>query len=345
MKKRVIAMLLAATMVLGLTACGAKESEPADSAPATEEAAAEESGEAVWPVAKNIEIICPANAGSGTDAVCRAIAAHWSEMYPNHNFTVINEASGGYTVAYEMGRNGDADGSTILVATTSAPLTYYFGMYEYLLPEDFTVINDIVPEGDALCIAVAADSPYETLDDLVEAAKANPNTISVGSGSGNIVYANVLCIEEALGCTFRKVDGADNSERISNVLGGFNDWAPLTPAVAVPYVESGDLRILAIAQDEKSVIYPDIPVFGEFGYMVGDAYIDQHYTVCATPDMSEEMAEAISGSLENLDENDLWKQTMENVLKGYTWEYADRSTSLEMVDALNNTCASLDLVQ
>ena len=101
-------------------------------------------------------------------------------------------------------------------------ITYYFGVYDHLVtdPEEFQIINCIKLESDMAAVCVKADSPYETLDDLVEAAKENPNSISVGTGSGNIVYAGTVNIENALGCTFRKVDGADNNERITNLLGG-----------------------------------------------------------------------------------------------------------------------------
>lgn len=348
--KRAIAILSAAAMGLSITACttaGESASEKKSSAKtSTETIEAEEKTAVEWPATKNVEIICPANAGSGTDGVCRALASHWGKMFPDHNFTVTNDASGGYTVAYEMGRNSDTDGSTILVGTPSMLMTYYFGVYDHLVtdPAEFQIINCLRIDTDVAAICVKADSPYESLDDLVEAAKANPNTISVGTGSGNIVYAGAISIEKALGCTFRKVDGADNNERITNLLGGFNDWAYLTPSVADQYVENGDMRILAYADNQRSKTYPDIPCLDELGYHM-DYSVPAGYILCCNPGMSEELAEVISATLPGLKEDDLWKTLLDTTFKGGTWDYVERSEGKEIVDGMQSFCDELGLGQ
>ena len=343
-RKKIWSFVCAVMMGAVLTGCSGSGQQPAEAGKTAAAAEKDQKNDNIWPVSKNVEIICPANAGSGTDGVCRALASYWGGMYPEHNFTVTNDASGGYTVAYEAGRNGDADGSTILVGTSSMPLTYYFGIYDHLVtdPNEFTIINTIMPKQDHIAICVKADSPYKTLDDLVAEAKANPNTVSVGTGAGNVVYAQVASVEAALGCTFRKVDGSDNSQRITNVLGGFNDWAPLLPSVAEQYVENGDMRILAICQAERSKTYPDIPTVVELGYEA-PKYVEQNYIICATPDMPEEMAEVISDSMKDLAENEMWITLFNTTFKGSTWEDCDREGGLKLVDELIAACEAIDL--
>ncbi|MDO4277832.1 MAG: tripartite tricarboxylate transporter substrate-binding protein [Lachnoclostridium edouardi] len=334
--KKLTTLLAAAALTFTLAGCSNSSAEGADSGGEAESAE--------WPATKNIEIICPANAGSGTDGVCRALASHWGKMFPDHNFTVINDASGGYTVAYEKGRNSDTDGSTILVGTPSMLITYYFGVYDHLVtdPEEFQIINCIKLESDMAAVCVKADSPYETLDDLVEAAKANPNSISVGTGSGNIVYAGTVNIENALGCSFRKVDGADNNERITNLLGGFNDWAYLTPQVADQYVQTGDIRILAYADNQRSVNYPDIPCFEELGYPL-NYQVPTGYILCANPGLSEEMAEAISSTLPGLKDDSMWKTLLNTTFKGGSWEYEEREEGIQTVKDMQIFCDDLGL--
>ncbi|RGZ01275.1 tripartite tricarboxylate transporter substrate-binding protein [Clostridium sp. AM58-1XD] len=345
--KRLLAVMLTAAMGLSLTACQGTTKDSSEGNPGqsvTEASEGKQDASVEWPTVKNVEIICPANAGSGTDGVCRALASHWGKMFPDHNFTVTNDASGGYTVAYEMGRNSDTDGSTILVGTPSMLMTYYFGVYDHLVtdPSEFQIINCIKVNTDVAAICVKADSPYQTLDDLVEAAKANPNTISVGTGSGNIVYAGALNIENALGCTFRKVDGADNNERITNLLGGFNDWAYLTPAVADQYVQNGDMRILAYAANERSKVYPDIPCFDELGYHM-EYDVPTGYILCCNPGMSDELAEAISATLPGLKDDEMWNTLLNTTFKGGTWDYVDRSGGIQIVKDMQTFCDDLGL--
>ncbi len=351
--KKALSVLLAAAMALSMTACQSSKSSggetnggEASSQAAESEKNEDEASQAApeWPTTKNVEIVCPANAGSGTDGICRALASHWGKMFPDHNFTVTNDASGGYTVAYEMGRNSETDGSTILVGTPSMLMTYYFGVYDHLVtdPEEFQIINCIKLQSDTVGICVKADSPYQTLDDLVEAAKAAPNTISVGTGSGNIVYAGALNIENALGVTFRKVDGADNNERITNLLGGFNDWAYLTPSVADQYVQNGDMRILAYAANERSKNYPDIPCFDELGYHM-EYEVPTGYILCCNPGMSDELAEAISATIPGLEEDEMWKTLLETTFKGGSWEYVERKEGIQIVKDMQTYCDELGL--
>lgn len=352
MKKSMVSLLLAAAMAATMTGCSGS-GKNAETAGGTQNAQTSQADagsgdkkatEGTWPATKNVEIVCPATAGSGTDGVCRALASHWGKMFPDHNFTVTNDASGGYTVAYEMGRNSDTDGSTILVGTPSMLMTYYFGVYDHLVtdPAEFQIINCVAPAIDTIGIYVKADSPYQTLDDLVEAAKENPDTISVGTGAGNIVYAGVLNIEDALGCTFRKVDGADNNERITNLLGGFNDWAYLQPSVADQYVQNGDMRVLAYADNERSKTYPDIPCFKELGYPMN--YVTPRgYILCCNPGMSEEMAEEISATLDGLEDDDMWKQLLDTTFKGATWEYVEREEGIKIVNDMKTFCDELGL--
>jgi tripartite-type tricarboxylate transporter receptor subunit TctC len=249
----------------------------------------------LWPTVRNVEIVVPATAGSGTDVAARALAAYWTRTL-GANFFITNDASGGYTVAYEMGRNANPDGSTLLIGTASLPLTYYFGTYDHLVTKDFSIMNVIKFIQDQGVIAVRADSPFKTLQDMVNYAKANPNTVSIGVGAGSMVYVTAMIWEETLGVTFRKVDGSDNNERIANLLGGHNDVALLGVATAVPYVENGDMRILAIGQDERSKLFPDIPSFAELGYPFKRNF-SQSYIVCGPKAVDEKVAQFICDSI------------------------------------------------
>jgi tripartite-type tricarboxylate transporter receptor subunit TctC len=286
-----------------------------------------------WPTVRNVEIVVPATAGSNTDVAARALAAYWTRTL-GANFFITNDASGGYTVAYEMGRNADPDGSTLLFGTYSLPFTYYFGTYDHLVTKDFSIMNVLQFIQDQSVIAVRTDSRFKTLQDMVDYAKANPNTVSIGVGAGSGPYVTAVVWEETLGITFRKVDGADNNERTANLLGGHNDLAMLPATVAVPYVKNGDMRILAIAQDERSKIFPDIPSFGELGYPV-IRESKQAYIVCGPKAVDEKVAQFISDSIKGFQDSPECQAIIEKgVFQGATYRYYTREESIKVVEDL-----------
>jgi tripartite-type tricarboxylate transporter receptor subunit TctC len=288
----------------------------------------------IWPTVRNVEIVVPATAGSGTDVAARALAAYWHRTL-GANFFITNDASGGYTVAYEMGRNADPDGSTLLFATASLPYVYYFDIYDHLVTEDFSIMNVLQFHVDQGCLVVQADSPFKTLKDLADYAKANPNRLSIGTGAGNMVYVSALTWEEALGgVVFRKVDGSDNNERTANLLGGHNDMATLAASVALPYVETGDMRILGIAQNERSKLFPDIPSWAELGYPL-KRESKQAYIVCGPKAVDEKVAQFICDSIKGFQDSPECKAILEKgPIMGAEYRYYTREESIKVVEDL-----------
>lgn len=335
MKKSLSLMLATVMLAMTLVGCAVNDGGAAGNGSGNVE---------TWPTTKNVELICPGSAGSTMDIVARALANHLEGQFDGVTFSVTNDSSGGQTVAFEMGRTADPDGSRLLLGTATMIFSYNYGIYDHLVtdPEEFTIIDDICFDQDQGVIVVRSDSPYETLDDLVNAAKEKPNTLTVGCGSGNIVYAQAVTIEHALGCTFRKVDGNDQSERITNLLGGFNDWAYIGAATALQYEESGDMRILAICQNDKSSVYPEIPTLADLGYPM-EKMIKQNYILCTTPNMPAEMAQVISDAIDGFENNAMLQQAFETALKGSTYTSVDRETAIAQVQELQDICVELGI--
>lgn len=105
---------------------------------------------------------------------------------------------------------------------------------------------------------VPSDSPYETINDLVDAAKANPGTITVGNGQGTPYYWQ-LAFQKATNTDFYTVHLGDTNELNVALLGGQVDVVVSRYTAVKPYLESGDFRMLCIAAEERSESAPDIP--------------------------------------------------------------------------------------
>ena len=277
--KKVLSIVTLLCLTASMSACSGSTSTPsATAAPQTsaETQAQKESSEApaadtadvkaAWPTG-DVKIIVPNPAGGSSDMNARLFADYVSKG-SGKNVVVINETGGRNTVGFETVRNAKPDGSTLLSFHGTALLNYYAGKIDYSIMDEsaYTFINFInqPSETTANCIAVSTSSPYETIEDLLNAAREKPGTISCGDGFGS--SAAVLCgqIELATGAKFKHVDAPDTTTRITNIIGGQITFAPLGYAQAIPYVESGDIRLLAM--DGTSQFDETIPTFDSLGY-------------------------------------------------------------------------------
>lgn len=293
MKKK-ISLLVMASMMLWLTACSSTASETSaeketvikETAGGKEDIEAD-SGDvkSAWPTG-DVKIVVPNAAGGSSDMAARLFAGYVSKE-SGKNVVVVNETGGSNTVGFETVRNAKPDGSTLLSFHSSALLNYFSGKISYSIMDEsaYTFVNFIYEpmETSVNCVAVSANSPYMTMEDLLDAARANSGTITCGDGYGSSAAVTCGQIELAANVKFKHVDAPDTTTRITNIIGGQIDWAPIGYANAQPYVESGDIRLLAmdgsIDFDEnvptlESLGYKDV-AFPTYGFVAGPAGMDQ----------------------------------------------------------------------
>jgi tripartite-type tricarboxylate transporter receptor subunit TctC len=271
----------------------------------------------IWPTTRNVEVHCYANAGSGTDAVGRVVNTYLSKKLGTTVY-MTNDSSGGGTVAYERVRNGPKDGSLLLWVNTNIIFQYYTKVYSHQVLEDFTCVAVFQVPIEQPVFLVKADSKYKTFKDLIDDAKARPNMISVPTGPMARYYASVVNLERILGVTFRKVDGADFGERVSSVLGGITDFFITLPNAADPYIQNGDLRALAYCWNEPSATLPNVPTMKDFGFTVPhEDFTDGYYMILGPKGMDEKVADAISESLNGIQDDQTSITVLKNLEGGY----------------------------
>ena len=142
---------------------------------------------------------------------------------------------------------------------------------------------------------VKADSPYQTMEDLIAAAKAAPGTISVGHGKFHSVpHLPLMLLEEKAGVTFNEVPTSGGSEAKAFVLGGSVDVGASVPSTIAGEVQEGRLRVLAVASDERVPEFPDAPTLKELGY---DVSMPAWYTIFCKSDVPENVRAALETAL------------------------------------------------
>ena len=214
--------------------------------------------------AQATECIAPSDPGGGWDFTCRTIGRLLSEQgLVEGNVKVTNMAGGVGAVTFGMVANERADDADLIVATSTVGITQ-IAQGRYPAPLD-TMRYLAMLGADVGVIAVASDSPYETLADLNEAIVADPSSVvTAGSSSvGGWDHIRLLLVAEQAGLedlpALRWVQFDGGTEAVTQMLGGQIDAVSTDLGEIAGFVESGDIRALAALSDEPIPAFPDIP--------------------------------------------------------------------------------------
>lgn len=261
MKRKVLALMMAAAMAVSLTACSDGSSAPAETkAAGTETTAAAESA---W-TNEQITAIVPYDAGGGTDTVMRALADAAKGSFKN--ITVENRAGAGGATGMLAGANSKPDGKTITMITVELATLEAMGTNAGLTYTQFKPIMMVNSACSAITVN-AKDDRFNTIEDFINYAK--DNEVSVGnSGNGAIWHLAAAGLAKETGAQFKHVgyDGAAGA--ITDLLGEHIDAVSVSYAEVANYVESGDLKVLAVMSDNRLESLPDVPTCKEAGYDV-----------------------------------------------------------------------------
>ncbi len=258
--------------------------------------------------AKPITFVVPYAPGGGSDIIFRVFdkIAVDNKILPQ-NMVIDNKAGGSGVVGKSYGKEKPADGYTLITADDSTSYTYLAGQtpWEY---DDFTFIANI--DRDFNMIVVRADSPYKTLQDLINAAKAKPKDVKMGgTGVGQVDNIHTALVEKATGAKFTYVSFDSGGQVITNILGGQVDCAMANPSEAYEQMRAGKVRSLGISAPERQTnfadsIFKDIPTWKEAGVNVATA---QWRGVAAPPKMKKETQDQLIDIVKKVTETPAWK--------------------------------------
>lgn len=220
------------------------------------------------------ECIAPANPGGGWDFTCRQIGKILYDIgQVDSPVQVTNMAGGGGGLAYSNVVNERNDDADLIVAASSATTTRLAqNAYAGMTADQVRFVGAIGI--DPGVIAVAADSPYKTLADLVNAALADPKSVAFAGGSavGGFDHLKPLMILKGAGLddiTKVKYIGVDGgADAITQTVGGFTQAMSGDISEIVGFLKSGEVRALAVLTQERVPGFEDIPTAKEQGYDV-----------------------------------------------------------------------------
>nr|WP_306263405.1 tripartite tricarboxylate transporter substrate binding protein [Pararhizobium sp. IMCC3301] len=211
---------------------------------------------------KPITLIVAYSPGGGTDTAARTVAKY-VEKHLGQRLVVENKAGAGGQIGFSALAKANPDGYEIgFINVPSIQLVKRLRDNVPYEMADFAPIANI--QLDPVVIAVETDSPYQTLGDLLDAAKADPSALNIGAdGPQSNNQLQLIVAEDALQTDFNFIAFDGSGPAIKATLGG--DLAASLPSAssAGSHVDAGRLRLLGVFADERSPLFPDVPTVSE----------------------------------------------------------------------------------
>ncbi|KOF54079.1 MULTISPECIES: tripartite tricarboxylate transporter substrate binding protein [unclassified Achromobacter] len=223
-----------------------------------------------WPT-QPVRWIVPYPAGGGTDVVARTVA---SGLEKTLGQTIVVENRPGASTIIGATAVAQAEPNGYVVGTAdSGTLAFNPSLYAKLSydPAKFTYIGGIAKF--PLLLAVNVNSPYKTVQDVLEAAKKEPGKLtSASAGSGSPHHLALELFKQRTGVNVLHVPYKGAAPAIQDLLGGQVDMMFIDLGSGLPNVKAGKLRVLAAATPERLSILPDVPTMAEQGVSDFTAY-------------------------------------------------------------------------
>jgi len=209
---------------------------------------------------KPIELVVPASAGGGTDALARAFA-EVIKKYLLNGAIVSDKPGASGVVGMSDVLNGRPDGYKVSVVIAELVILPHLGLAKFSYA-DFQPIARL--NADPAAITVRSDAPWNTAEEFFAAAKAKPGEMRVGnSGNGSIWHLAAAGLEDKTGLKFNHVPFQGAAPGVLALLGGHIDAVAVSPAEVSTHVQAGKLKILAVMADQRLKAFDKVPTLKE----------------------------------------------------------------------------------
>ncbi len=325
MKKKLALFLAIALLGISITACSSNQPVTNNDSEGVNDNAS--NSEVNYPT-KPIQLICVTKAGGATDAAARLVAQYMQGKL-GQPVVVVNQDGGGGSVGAETVRNAEPDGYTILFHHTLLQCNYHGGTYAYSY-KDFRPIATMPHVSQT--ISVRADAPWNTLEELVQDAKQNPNKYIFGVQYGGVSQFIAGILMNEAGVEFKMVDSGGEAEKLASLQGGHLDLIQATVGAASQYVEANKVKVLAVASEERDILAPDFPTAVEQGYNV---ILPTMHAMYAPKGLPDEIAKKINGLFAEMEADKDFMDKLNNI--GQSYKYRDLEETEAYLEAEFNS--------
>ena len=261
-----------------------------------------------------LRVMVPNSPGSGYDTTAREWAQVMEDEWLADGVEVFNLEGAGGTVGLQRLVNEEGNADMLMQMGLGVVGAQYSNQSEATLDQT-TPVAKLIEEAEA--IVVPADSPYQTLDQLVQAWSADPGNVPVGGASnpGGPDHLTPMLLAQEVGVTPTEVnyvpyDGG--GELLAGILGGDVQFAATGVGEVAESAAGGDVRILAVTSEE--------PVEGIDAPTLQDEGVDLTFTnwrgIVAAPGISEEQTQRFVDAVTAMHDSEAWQAVLEE--QGWT---------------------------
>ena len=252
---------------------------------------------------QSVNYIIPFGPGGESDITARFQQPYFKELF-GEDLVITYKPGGGGAVGWSQLNSMPADGSTIMGINLPHIIVKPKQGNVGFQTEDIVPVHMFHYTPDA--IVVPADSEFETLEDLVDYAKEHPReVIFSGSGKGTANHLAQVRFDEMAGIdtTYVAFDGTGSATTANLGEQVSGQWGYTT----VGATQGDEVRMLAVAMDERHPLFPDVPTFKELGYdLVSGAYRG----IAVPKDTSEELRQQVSDAIQKINDQEGFRQKM-----------------------------------
>ncbi len=216
-----------------------------------------------WPT-RPVRLVVPFTPGGSTDIAARVIANSLGTAL-DQVFVIENKSGAGGNIGIEAVARAENDGYTLGIVTTAHAInTTLFEKPGYVLGRDFSPVA-LIQEGP-LVLVVNAATPLASVTELIAYAKANPGVLNyASSGTGNSTHMAGELFAMMADVKMTHVPYRGSAPAIGDTIAGVCQMSFDTMLSALPHIQSGKLRALAVTGAQRSALLPDVPTVSEAG--------------------------------------------------------------------------------
>jgi len=223
-----------------------------------------------WPT-KPVHFIVPFPPGGSVDPLARVLGARLQDSL-GQQFIVENKPGASGSIGTAFVAKSAPDGYTFVVVFDTHAVN------QSLIPNlPYDTLKDLAPVmlvGTApMAIVTSPSRPYKSFADVVAAAKARPEALSIGSvGNGSMGHLAMIVVQQQGGFKVTHVPYKGGGPMMADVMGNQIDLGIASTAALSTNVKAGKLRALAVTSEKRSGVMPDVPTLAEQGLAGFSAY-------------------------------------------------------------------------
>lgn len=211
-----------------------------------------------------IRFVVPFTPGTGMDRIARLVADDLSGQWGKATIVDNRTGAAGHVGAQAVAKS-HPDGYTVLVTASNISITATL-----MKSSGFDALKELRPlaiaaYGDS-SLVVSGKSRFNSLADVVANARSKPNTLRFATpGSGSPMHLGMAEFEDSADVKFLHVPYKGTAPAITDLIGGHVDLMFVATHTIMPFVSTGQLKVLAVSAAKRNPLIPSLPTFAESG--------------------------------------------------------------------------------